>query len=295
MIRVITVTNYRGESLKMELAKPQLSGLAITSIDGLGPGKADLAISEHSIIDGGAYSSGRIPTRNIVINLKYLPGMTIEESRLRTYKYFPLKKYISMVIETDSRFAVIYGYVESNEPDIFSDSSGSVISIMCPDPYFYSLSNGGGNTNKFTDVKDVFEFPFVNDSVTQNLLVISEIISKNMKTIKYYGDCEIGLNILIEAVGDAKNFLFRNQATGESLIINSEMKSGDKIMVCTERGKKSITKYSGTTTTNIINTLRVDSDWIRLIHGDNLITYIAESGTENINVAISNRVIYEGM
>ena len=34
MIKKVIVTNYLGESLEMELARPEVSGLAITDIEG---------------------------------------------------------------------------------------------------------------------------------------------------------------------------------------------------------------------------------------------------------------------
>ena len=37
MIKSVTVTNYLGESLKMELTNPYDSGIAITDITGIGP------------------------------------------------------------------------------------------------------------------------------------------------------------------------------------------------------------------------------------------------------------------
>ena len=41
MLNAVTVTNYLGNSLRMELANPFICGLAITSIKGLGPADAD--------------------------------------------------------------------------------------------------------------------------------------------------------------------------------------------------------------------------------------------------------------
>ena len=42
MIKSVTVTNYLGEKLKMELARPEESGFAITQIKGLGPQKSTI-------------------------------------------------------------------------------------------------------------------------------------------------------------------------------------------------------------------------------------------------------------
>lgn len=72
MIKSVTVTNYLGESLKMELTNPYDSGIAITDITGIGPGKADINVTELTSSDGSLYNSARLGTRNIVMTLRFM-------------------------------------------------------------------------------------------------------------------------------------------------------------------------------------------------------------------------------
>ena len=72
MIRAITVTNYLGDSIKLDLARPEQSGFVVTSVTGLGSGKANINMTEVATNDGGLFNSSRLPSRNIVISLKYL-------------------------------------------------------------------------------------------------------------------------------------------------------------------------------------------------------------------------------
>ena len=136
MIKSITVTNYVGDSIKLELTKPQESGFIIQSITGLGPGAANINTSEVSTNDGSLFNSARVPSRNIVISIKYLWKETIEQARHLSYKYFPIKRKVTLLIETDHRMAQIEGYVETNDPDIFSSDEGTEVSIICPYPFF---------------------------------------------------------------------------------------------------------------------------------------------------------------
>ena len=46
MIKAITVTTPKGESLKLTLANPEESGLIVKSIEGLGPSKANINTTE---------------------------------------------------------------------------------------------------------------------------------------------------------------------------------------------------------------------------------------------------------
>ena len=160
MIKSITVTNYLGDSIKLELARPEESGFIVTSVTGLGAGKANINMTEVATNNGGLFNSSRLPSRNIVISLKFMFKETIEDMRQLSYKYFPIKKKLTLLVETDNRLAEIDGYVETNEPDIFSKEEGSDISIVCPNPFFYSAGEDGKNTTIFFGVEPMFEFPF---------------------------------------------------------------------------------------------------------------------------------------
>ena len=119
----------------------------------------------------------RLDKRNIVMNLIFLqsPIETIEDIRQKSYKYFPIKKKIYITIETDNHISETEGYVESNEPDIFSDMEGTSISIICPNPFFYSKKL---NETIFSGVESAFEFPFENNSITEPLLELGFIQNK---------------------------------------------------------------------------------------------------------------------
>ena len=139
MIKSLKVTNHLGESLVLELMRPEKSGLIVREISGLGPSKATINTSDVATMDGSVYNSSRRENRNIVLDLMMYPFPTIEDSRLLTYRYFPIKKQVRLEIETDNLNVHTYGYVESNEPDIFSEEESTQISIICPDPNFYDV------------------------------------------------------------------------------------------------------------------------------------------------------------
>ena len=139
MIKSVKVTNYLDESKTFVLMDPEESGFLIEEITGLGPANATINTTEMASIDGSIFNSSRVGMRNIVLTLRLLFKPTVEDVRQESYKYFPIKKQVKLTIETDNRICESYGYVESNEPDIFSKDESTQISIICPDPYFYSV------------------------------------------------------------------------------------------------------------------------------------------------------------
>lgn len=302
MIKSITVTNHLGDTLKLDLARPDLSGFAVESITGLGPGTATINSSEVSTNDGSIYNSARMSSRNIVISLRYLWKNSIEEVRHLSYKYFPIKKKVKLLIETDSRLAEIEGYVESNDPTIFSKDEGADISIICPYPFFYS--GAGKNYTVFSGIEPMFEFPFGNESLTDPLLIMGEIQNKTENVVYYDGDVESGITITIHAIGEASGITIYNTATREIMRIDtnkievytgSGIIAGDDIVICTIQGKKSAVLIRDGITTNILNCLDRNVDWFKLSKGDNLFAYTAETGAQNIQFTIESNLVYEGV
>ena len=204
MIKTVTVTNYLGDSIKLDLRRPEQSGFLIKSISGLGPSKANINTTEVSTNDGSLFNSARLNQRNIVFELIFVETTkreNIEDVRQKSYKYFPMKKNVSLLFKTDNRTVKTVGYVEVNEPNIFSSQEGAQISIICPDPYLYSAGADGNNTTVFYGIESEFEFPFSNESLTTPLIVFGNIQNKTENVITYHGDSEIGITIQIHAIG----------------------------------------------------------------------------------------------
>ncbi len=304
MIKSITITNHVNESYEITLTRPDLSGFLISRIDGLGPPKAEIGMIDLATNDGGRYNSAKVTPRNITMDIIFHDneaGLSIEELRQKSYKYFPIKKQIRFMIETDERVCETYGYVESNEPVIFGGRAGTSISIICPDPYFYSVNN---QNTVFSGTQSLFEFPFSNDSLDFNLIDFGEIISIPEQTVYYSGDVDVGVIIYIHAIGQADGLTIHNITTSGIIKIDtvklialtgSTIIAGDDITISTVKGEKYVTLLRDGEYINILNCLDKDVDWLQLSKGDNLLLYTAEFGALNLQFRVENRVAYEGV
>lgn len=304
MIKSVTITNYLNEKIVLELGRPDKSGLLIKSIEGLGPAKATINAKEIATSDGALFNSARVSSRNIVITLGFLFNPTVEDMRQLTYKYFPIKKRLTILIETDNRIAETYGYVETNEPDIFQKEETTQISIICPDSYFYSAGPDGNNVTVFSGIEAAFEFPFSNESLTENLIEMGYIRYSQEQTVRYNGDAEIGVIITIHALGEVKNITIYNTGTRGTMQIDTDkieqitgsgIKNGDDIIISTVKKDKYIYLLRDGVYTNILNALDKNSEWFQLAKGDNIFAYTAEEGATNLQFKIENRTLYEGV
>lgn len=306
-MKSFTVTNYLGDSITLDLREPEKSGFLIKSVSGLGPSKANINTAEISTNDGSLYNSARLSQRNIVFELIFMETVhreSIEDVRQKTYKYFPIKKSIELIIETENRIVRTTGYVETNEPSIFSSQEGAQISIICPDPYLYSVGMGSNQVTVFYGIEPAFEFPFSNDFLAGPVMVIGNMQNKTENVVTYHGDAEIGITIQIHATGNVSNITIYNIGTRERMGINSEklesltgsgIVARDDIIINTLKGNKSITLIREGKSTNILNCLDRGSDWFTLVKGDNVFSFTADSGVTNLQFRIENKVVYEGV
>lgn len=300
-MKSLTVVNYLNERLTLPFSDKNDTGFIITKIDGLDPSKASINVTELATNDGGLFNSSRIRPRNVTLTGVLLEAPTIEEVRLKIYKYFPIKRKVTLIIETEQRLSELVGYVEDCNVEIFNKKCTASITLVCPDPNIYALKS---EHTLFYGIEPAFEFPFSNESLTEPLLAFGYIRNDLTKSVVYDGDTETGVTINMYATGDVQNVTIYNVNTRGTMRINttklqaltgSGIIAGDEIIINTVIGKKSIDLLRGGVYTNILNTLDRDAEWFQLAKGDNIFAYVAESGGSNLTFNISNRLVYEGV
>ena len=303
MIKSLTITNHLGNSITLELTRPDKSGFVVKGVEGLGPAKANINLTAFATSDGATYNSAFIDPRDITISLGYYQTSTetVEDLRHKAYKYFPTKKKIHLVIETDNRVVQTEGYVETHEPFIFSEDCGCTIQIRCPDPYLYSMDEV---ETVFYGIEPIFEFPFQNNSLSEPLLEMGTIINTNTALIFYEGDCEVGCTFVFDATGPVSDITIYKTGTDEYLaidtgklpsVLGSEIIGDDRIIVDTTVGNKSITLIRDGVRYNILNCLDKKSTWFTISKGDNIFSYTVGVGEEYLQFRISNKIVYYGV
>lgn len=315
MIKELRVKNALGESLPLTLLRPETSGLAIRNIIGLGPAKANVILRENSRISGSIFQMSNTPMRNVVLDLIFLDRPNIEAVRLKTYKYFPVESKVTLEVTTNEgstdpeNFATYFidGYVESNEPSIFSNQSGCIISILCPDPFFQKEMDLESGIIKQVDC--LFEFPFGDSDTFQFGELSFETADFNIENI---GNVVAEPTIIISAVGgevvNPKLFFFsRNDPSiveSLELVFNEALpalQDGEYIKIVTETQKKSIVKYTPSEIgeeaiyTNYLGTLSMDSSWPVIRPGVNQFSYEAEEGGSYIRISYEYKIKFSGI
>lgn len=124
--------------------RPETDLFEVRNIDGLGAVKADVNTTPLGSIAGESFNGTNVGKRNLVFTLGLTPDWNVwTMSKLRQLldKYFMPQQTIRLVFEgTEFSPVEIFGYIESNEPNMFSKDPEQQISIICPKLYFRSVA-----------------------------------------------------------------------------------------------------------------------------------------------------------
>lgn len=259
----------------------------VYKIKGLNPPPVTVNHSVNSTTDGSTINSVRLANRNIVIYMA-IEG-NVEANRINLYKYFPLKKTVTLYFKNDTRDVYIEGTVELIECDLFSNKQVAQISIICPQPYFKDVEE---LISYFSDVSSLFEFPF---SIAEEGTEISAITTSVRKSIVNVGDIESGIIIDVYAIGSVVNPVIYDVLARTHIRLLFTMEANDRIVINTNVGKKSIKLIRNGVESNILGYMLPDSKWFTLKSGDNVFTYDADNGTSNMQITFTTSVLYGGV
>lgn len=286
--------------LHLELDRPELSGVLVDNVSGLGQPDSDINYTSMASSNFSRFNSARHKPRNIVMSLKYY-GDDIPGSRRTVNRVLPTGEEVTIRIITQNMTYVANGYVEKNTPEIFSPESGCNVSIICPDPYLYSEEV---NQVVFDAIEPLFHTPF--SDANEDEIQVGNIRVIKDKPVLYDGDVETGVVIMIHALGLIRELSIYNVNTQEKMKIDDAVLEqltgagiikGDDIIISTLEGHKYITLTRDGITHNIINALVKSPrpDWFKLRPGENLFTFTASEGEYHVGMKMRYMSMYKGI
>jgi hypothetical protein len=314
MIYSVNVLNPSNDELILELTNPEKSGIQVRHIDGIGPTKSNINIYDVPSIDGGLFNSARTQARQIVLKLGFewlkLGDHTtplIEDARHLSYKFFPLKRKIRLEFITDYRTLYIDGYVESNEPDIFSKDETTTVSVMCPDPNFYASDTQYGLINYPNQNK--FEFPFSNESLDRNLIEFSTTNGTSGCSIDYEGDNTTGVTLELYfdqdyPAGQNISVSFINNIESTIIDINPsriikttyhDILKGDRLIINGKPGNKGVIYKRRHYEFNTFSAITLRDKWPVLESGENHVVLNAGTASKSIKGRVIYNTLYDGV
>lgn len=279
----LKVENEQGKVLDFACSSEYI----VYKIDGLNPAKANITTSTNSTMDGTVVNSKRVENRNIVLYINITRD--IENNRIRLYEYFTSKNEVILYFKNQTRNVYIKGYVENVEIDFFSSNQNMQVSILCPNPYFKDIED---NYTSFSQLQSLFEFDF---SLPENGAVFSEIVTDPRTVITNVGDVDTGIIITINATGTVINPVIYDAMARTHMKLNITLVDTDALIINTNIGQKGIQLVRNGVSTNAMGYLVPDSTWLILSAGDNIYTYSADKGADDMQVEFRTSVLYGGV
>lgn len=249
--------------------RPETDLFQVRNIDGLGAVKATVNTTPMGSVDKAVFTGSNFGERNIVLTLGLTPdwdNWTFSRLRRLIDKYFMPKMQTRLVFETMEFSPVeIFGYVEANEPNMFTKDPEHQISIICPDPDFTSVE----------------------------AITIYGQTDQDPLDIDYEGNIETGFVVQVrnfDADPDPSIItIYRTNPDIDNFTVDS---GGDPILLDSERtfmmnsisGQKFV-KTVGATETNLLQMVSDDSKWLSLRQGVNQFQVISNAGVQDWSLA----------
>lgn len=261
--------------------------MALTGADGLHPPGAVVNMDPLALNDGALFNSSRVETRNIVLTVHFTRNP--ENCRHEIYKVFKPKRPIRLYYTNNTRDVYIDGYVETCVVDLFAPKQNAQISILCPRPFFRDTADG---VTDFTTVTNRLEFPV---EFPEEGIPFSEVATYAEKAVLNAGEVETGVRIAFSTRGTVQRPAFYNLTTGEGFILDFTFQAGDTVTIDTLPGQKSAILQRDGASINLLNYIAQGSTWLRMIVGDNVFSYTADQGADQMLVRFTVTPLYEGV
>lgn len=163
------------------------------------------------------------------------------------------------------------------------------VTMICPQPFW--LDEYGSKEEIALWIGNLeFEIEIPEEGLEMGYRESNLIVNVNN-----HGDVECGMRIEFTALASVENPSLYNIYTQELIKVKQTLQAGDKLIINTAFGNKRVELLRGGVKTNVFNYIDLDSTFLQLAPGDNLLRYDAESGIENLDVAIYYRPQYVGV
>lgn len=237
--------------------------------------------------DGASFISSQMPMRNINISLRFMGG-DVEANKLRLYKTFRVKSTGNLYYKSEHSNAKIECIVEKIDipPNIYP--LRAQISLLCPFPYFTDLEP----TRKIMSaIRPLWRFPHHFNGTFKFSERMTSVIENfvNDSTVDVYPIIEL------RAVTAVTNPSITNINTYEKMKVNISLAAGEKLVIDTNLGKKTITKISGSNETNVFNLMADDFKFFKLYVDDNYLKYDADTNSGGLMTTVSWQNLYGGV
>ncbi len=286
----LTYTNTRGQKIVLQNSAPFI----LSKLEGTGGVETTLQTTKAPGQDGSTLHG--VSLENRVINIEgYIFGIIREDMYKKRMQLAgilnPKLGAGTLTYQNDHSTKVISAIAE--ESPIFSDRYSNYqkfsLTLICPQPLWLEEKE---SKEEIAYWIGNLEFDL---EIPEDGMELSYRESNIISNIYNRGDTECGMRIEFTAMASVENPLLLNINTLEYIKVKQTLIAGDKLIINTAFGNKRVELTRSGVTTNVFNYIDLDSTFLQLAPGDNILKYDAETGIDNLDVTIYYRPQYVGV
>lgn len=263
------------------------SQIGLISCEGVGIDGSPVTVP-NGTEDGSNYISAHVPERTITITAHFkIPS---EAAKHRLYSICRTRRSVRLTYRSDCRCCYIDGYIDSCDAPPNAKPFGAIISILCPNPYFTAET---ATSVGIMDITPCFKFPLALPAARSYKL--AELSNSRIGVLTNGGEVDCGVKFTLTARGAVSTPKLQDTGTYKWIAVRLDLLAGDKLIIDTRQGNRSIVLHRGGEVTDCINCLVWGSDFLQLAPGVNRIAVSADSGAGNIMVKCEFNALYGGI
>lgn len=289
-LEVLTYTNSLGESLVFSHS----SVYCTQAVEGISDVRNTIYSINSMGQDGDTFVANRLESRDIDIS-----GFIRERDteKLRTYRRMLariLNPQLSATLTyTFGSFTRVISCRAINAP-VVTKPAGSIyaafsVQLVCLNPFWREVAEKRDDIAAWLGA---LEFPV---EIPQERMQLGFRQPSLIVNVYNGGDVRTGVRIVFQALGDVVNPIIASVDSLEFIRLNTMLQEGDVLTLSTCYGDKWAELYRDGIITDALRYVDVDSTFLQLEPGDNLIRYDAEQGLSNLEVSIFHNNLYLGV
>jgi hypothetical protein len=276
----IIFRNSRGRSLEFKNSRPFI----LTKIEGTGCPQTTILTSKTPNQDGKTHHGTTIEERILTIEGAIFADNVADmyKKRQELCSIFNPKLKGTLTYTNDNSTHEIECTIDSSPTfkESLSNIQHFLIQLFCPNPFW---------TDELETKKEIavwmgdFSFPLelIEDGIEMGHRESSFIVNINNS-----GDVETGMRIELVALATVVNPFILNVDTQEYIKIKRTLVVGDRLVINTHFANINVELIKDNITSNVLNYIDLNSTFLQLEIGDNLLRYDADSGSDNLEVSI---------
>lgn len=282
--------NERGMKVELKNSRPFI----LTKIEGIGGLNSEIIETRVPYQDGSSYHNSRLEPRIITIYGGIMGAdktnrYARREELIKTFNPKLLGKltYKNDYLERSIDCRVQVAPVWNNGVKRLQEF---MIQLYCNNPFFFDLIE---DKEEIALWRSTWEFPV---EISEEGMEFGYREMDLITNIYNKGDVSCGMRIEFHASAFVDKPSLINVYTREHIKVNRSLDTGDRLVITTGFGNNTVRIYRvDGTVENALHYITLDSEFLLLGVGDNVIQYDAESGKDNLDVSIYHKPMYLGV